>query len=441
LTEEATSSASASRITLFVSSPGDVAHERRIARETIARLNAEFDFSKSFQEQIPNTANFDVVLCLLWSRLGSRLGASQRLPDGSPANSGTEYEITHALASQKERHGLPELHVWINQTIPSFQPEPPEVHDERIAQWRALKRFIERWTKDREDGSFVGSFTAYRTISEFQDLFEIKLRKIAERRMALAPGTLAPPTKPVWTEGSPFRGLEPFDFEHAPIFFGRTAAVSNAIEALRKTQTDKDDPRSFLLVLGASGSGKSSLARAGILPVLIEPGVIEGTGLWRRAIMKPSDAGGDVLLGVANALLAEFALPELTSHGTTPDSLAANYAAIPEEVRSGLRVASEREQSRQRSEIEALIRQHEKENRPEDAAALRGRLQNLRPPSTKLVLLIDQLEELFTAGISAEKRDAFLELLAALSRRNPVVVFATMRSELFRAVGRVFLRF
>ena len=146
-----------SKVTLFVSSPGDVAHERRIARETVARLNAEFaerivldpyfweyepfDFSKSFQEQIPNTAAFDVVLCLLWSRLGSRLGASQKLPDGSPANSGTEYEITHALAAQKERNGLPELHVWINQTTPSFEPEPPEVHDERIAQWRGLKRF------------------------------------------------------------------------------------------------------------------------------------------------------------------------------------------------------------------------------------------------------------------------------------------------------------
>jgi hypothetical protein len=90
-----------SRISLFVSSPGDVAHERRIARETIKRLNGEFesrialdaylwdyepfDFAKSFQEQIPNTASFDVVLCLLWSRLGSRLGASQKLPDGSPA--------------------------------------------------------------------------------------------------------------------------------------------------------------------------------------------------------------------------------------------------------------------------------------------------------------------------------------------------------------------
>ncbi len=436
-----------SRVSLFVSSPGDVAHERRVARETIARLNAEFadrmvldayfweyepfDFSKSFQEQIPNTATFDVVLCLLWSRLGSRLGASQRLPDGSPANSGTEYEITHALTGQKERNGLPELHVWINQTIPSFQPEPPEVHDERIAQWRALKRFIEQWTKDSEDGSFVGSFTAYHTIADFQDLFEVKLRKIAERRVALAPGSLAPPPKRVWTEGSPFRGLEPFDFKHAPIFFGRTAAVSGAIEALRKTQSDKDDPRSFLLVLGASGSGKSSLARAGILPVVTEPGVIEGVGLWRRAVMKPSDAGGDVLVGLANALLSESALPELAGHGITPESLAANWATIPEEVRSGLRVASEREQARQRSEIEALVPQREAENRPEDAAALRVRLQNLRPPAARLVLLVDQLEELFTGRISAEKRDALLEMLAALSRRNPAVVVVTMRSDFF----------
>ncbi|MFZ0709523.1 MAG: hypothetical protein WAM53_05740, partial [Terrimicrobiaceae bacterium] len=343
-----------------------------------------------------------------------------------------EYEITHALAGQKERNGLPELHVWINQTIPSFQPEPPEVHDERISQWRALKRFVEHWTKDGEDGSFVGSFTAYHTIAEFQDLFEVKLRKIAERRLAISPGALAPPAKPVWTEGSPFRGLEPFDFKHAPIFFGRTAAVSSAIEALRKTQADKDDPRGFLVVLGASGSGKSSLARAGILPVLTEPGVIEGVGLWRRAIMKPSDAGGDVLLSLANALLAESALPELTSHGTTPYSLAATCTAIPEEVRSGLRVASEREQARQRSEIEALIRQREGENRLEDAASLRRvRLQDLRPQAAGLVLLIDQLEELFTSGASAEKREAFLEVVAALSRRNPVVVVVTMRSDFF----------
>ena len=113
------------------------------------------------------------------------------------------------------------------------------------------------------------------------------------------------------------------------------------------------------------------------------------------------------------------------------ESLAASLGTVPEEVRSGLRVASEREQARQRAEIETLVRQREDESRPEDAAALRVRLQNLHPPAARLVLLIDQLEELFTGGISAEKRDAFLEMLAALSRRNPVVVIVTMRSDFF----------
>ena len=431
-----------------MSSPGDVAHERRIAREIFERLNAEFagrivlepyfweyepfDFSKSFQEQIPSTANFDVVLCLLWSRLGSRLGSTQKLPDGKPANSGTEYEITYALAAQKERHGLPELHVWLNKTRPSFQPEPEAECDARIAQYRALKAFIDKWTKNSADGSFVGSFTDYLTIADFQDKFEVKLRKIAERRAAVSPGTLAPRPKPAWTGGSPFRGLEPFDFKHAPIFFGRTAAVSSAIEALRKTQADTNDPRNFLLVLGASGSGKSSLARAGILPVLTEPGVIDGVGLWRRAVMKPSDAGGDLLLGLATAILAENALPELDSYSITPQSLAANPTRIPEEIRSGLRVASEREQARQQAELDALIRQYQSEDRPDDVAALRVRRDALRPPSTWSVLLVDQFEEIFTPGLAPEKRDALLGALDVLP--------ATIRSSCCLQCAAIFSR-
>ena len=150
--------------------------------------------------------------------------------------------------------------------------------------------------------------------------------------------------------------------------------------------------------------------------------------------MKPSDAGGDVLLSLANALLAESALPELTSHGTTPYSLAATCTAIPEEVRSGLRVWH----------LSVNKRVNDRRSRPsfDSAKGQTGlrtlhpcgasvcRICALRPPG--LVLLIDQLEELFTSGASAEKREAFLEVVAALSRRNPVVVVVvTMRSDFF----------
>jgi len=60
-------------------------------------------------------------------------------------------------------------------------------------------------------------------------------------------------------QGSPYRGLERFDFDHALIYCGRTQAVAEAIDALRRL-ADKATP--FLLVAGMSGSGKSSFVRA-----------------------------------------------------------------------------------------------------------------------------------------------------------------------------------
>lgn len=453
-----TASTGSPAIRIFISSPGDVAHERRIAREVISRLNAElaervfletyfweyepFDFSKSFQAQIPNPADFDVVLCFLWSRLGSRLHSASKLPDGSPAQSGTEYEIAHALEGQKRRAGVPELHVWINRTIPPFPPDPPEVHDERIAQWRALKQFIDQWTRDTNEDVFVGSFTDYKTLAEFEELIEIKLRKIVERRCPQLPerSTGELPARATWTAGSPFRGLEPFEFEHAPIFFGRTGAIGAALESLRKTQIDKDDLRGFLLMLGASGSGKSSLARAGVMPTLVEPGVIDGIGLWRRAVMKPSDAEGNVFLGLAQAVLNESGLPELVVHGSTAETLAQRFQqggaeAVLEKIQSGLLIASERERARQEVEISELIHKYRAEDRNADAQALERRLRTLAPPKPCLALLIDQLDELFTGDVSPENRKAFVEMMARLARSGFAVILTTLRSDFYHRVA------
>ena len=177
----------------------------------------------------------------------------------------------------------------------------------------------------RHEDVFVGSFTDYKTLAEFEELIEIKLRKIVERRCPQLPerdderdldaGNLDCGVTVSWawnpssssTRRSSSDGLAP---------------SGPTLESLRKTQIDKDDPRGFLLMLGASGSGKSSLARAGVMPTLVEPGVIDGIGLWRRAVMKPSDAEGHVFLGLAQAVLYEGGLPELAAHGSTAEALA-----------------------------------------------------------------------------------------------------------------------
>ena len=206
------------------------------------------------------------------------IALASKLPDGSPAHSGTEYEIADALEGQKRRQGC---RSFMSGSTERFHrsSDPPEVHDERIAQWRALKQFIDQWARDTSEDAFVGSFTDYKTLAEFEELIEIKLRRSWSFDVpSFQASRERDPARATWTAGSPFRGLDPFEFEHSPIFFGRTGAIGRPWRA-KKTQVDKDDPRGFLLMLGASGSGKSSLARAGVMPTLVEPGVIDGIGL------------------------------------------------------------------------------------------------------------------------------------------------------------------
>ncbi|MEU0184328.1 trypsin-like peptidase domain-containing protein [Streptomyces sp. NPDC006207] len=76
----------------------------------------------------------------------------------------------------------------------------------------------------------------------------------------------------VQREVSPYRGLEPFTAEHTAWFHGRDTAVDTVLSALAEN-------RRALLLLGPSGSGKSSLMQAGVLPAL-ESGRLPGSDRW-----------------------------------------------------------------------------------------------------------------------------------------------------------------
>jgi hypothetical protein len=76
----------------------------------------------------------------------------------------------------------------------------------------------------------------------------------------------------------PYPGLEPFTENDAAIFFGRDADIAGVLERLR--QRLKNNAKGFIVVLGASGCGKSSLVRAGVLPRLGRAG--EARNAWVR---------------------------------------------------------------------------------------------------------------------------------------------------------------
>src|SRR5215831_9624125 len=97
--------------------------------------------------------------------------------------------------------------------------------------------------------------------------------------------------KDIEVPANPFPGLRPFEYRERFLFFGRSDQSEKMIAKLGATR--------FLAVVGTSGSGKSSLARAGLLPALYG-GFMAGAGsAWSVAIMRP---GNDPIGNLAHAL-------------------------------------------------------------------------------------------------------------------------------------------
>ncbi|MYN04888.1 AAA family ATPase [Pseudoduganella sp. DS3] len=155
---------------------------------------------------------------------------------------------------------------------------------------------------------------------------------------AIAPiVTFAAPPSTVWEGGSPFRGLEAFQENHAAIFFGRVQATAQ-LRDLVMTQAAHGCP--MALVLGPSGSGKTSLVRAGLLPHLMASATRsdEPIGLTSTVYLDCADLGsGTLFQALAGALIDADINGQPLFPGASADSLGSRLAEAPEAVAAELR--------------------------------------------------------------------------------------------------------
>ncbi|MGA9245988.1 MAG: hypothetical protein WBW03_28900 [Silvibacterium sp.] len=189
----------------------------------------------------------------------------------------------------------------------------------------------------------------------------------------------------------PFPGLRPFEFDETALFFGRDGQSDEVLRRLRLQR--------FLAIIGTSGSGKSSLIRAGVLPAIYGGMMVQVGSRWRHAIFRPGD---DPIGNLSCALSREGVLASGVSHDEALDT-----ALI---------------ESTLRSSGVGLI----------DVT----RLAHL-PPRENLLVIVDQFEELIrfaNAAQSARRENdaaAFVKLLLEATSQTafPIYVIITMRSD------------
>ena len=191
---------------------------------------------------------------------------------------------------------------------------------------------------------------------------------------------------------SPYRGLRPLEADDAGIFFGREAPVIKAIDQLRGLR--ETTPPRLLVILGASGAGKSSFLRAGLYPRLAR----DNHHFLPLPIIRPERAALFGETGLLAALSGAFEAAKIT----TP--------------RAELRAAIQGGAKKVRPLLQALA--EKATPRPLDGES--------QPSTPAIVLSIDQGEELFLTEAQAEAQPllALLHDLVAADGPAVIVLFA-----------------
>jgi WD40 repeat protein len=233
----------------------------------------------------------------------------------------------------------------------------------------------------------------------------------------------------------PYPGLRSFDPQEGEIFFGRERNIKDVQNRLVAER--------MVVVLGGSGSGKSSLIRAGLLPYLNTKRRIPGRdGSWYKAEFRPRK---DPLSELLDALVDQWLLPLLDLKlPALASAMGVPANASREEMRTRL-ISQMRARffdgtkAKPREAIrDSLLDLADHQLDEYDRIASDG----LRVPGPSLMLLLDQFEEVFRPEVPPEARKLLLDLIVDLHKywgsrheKGGLFLAVTMRSEELHRCG------
>lgn len=214
---------------IFLSSPGDVAEERRIAREVIEtvlpqrpalRGRASFEVvawdhpsgdvglaagltpQEAINQGLAKPSECDLTIVILWGRMGSPLPAAYRKPDGSRYLLGTEWEFEDARQADPGA-----VYIYRRTSPPQPQSDDPSAFSEMAQQMERRNEFLAQFRNG--DGSYAGSVNAYDSPDAFREKLTRHLEEIvlpllpevqvpAESEPAPSPPLPGPKEEPDW---------------------------------------------------------------------------------------------------------------------------------------------------------------------------------------------------------------------------------------------------
>ncbi|WP_335989010.1 AAA family ATPase [Glycomyces sp. MUSA5-2] len=257
---------------------------------------------------------------------------------------------------------------------------------ERLAQSSDESRHLLLEQKDLLLGLYRDFATSLNIQTSTRDTAEEALGVLVEmyqfvQYTAATPNAGDAPQTASWT-GSPYLGLQPFTRRHAPVFFGRSVTLSKLV-----AKAEACVPGGMMIVTGPSGVGKSSLLRAGLARD-VESGLLRedpAQAPWRTITL---ERPGEHPIAALAAELAKHGGPDSTATETSLRAHPEAAAARVEERRTG-----------------------DDGQRPE-----------------RLLILIDQAEELFTLA-DDEERSLFLRALESIAKSPNAFTVLGIRSD------------